>query len=238
MTQLVIAALLAAPQIELDFDWSTFLARSDLLWAWNATEGTAPPKNYWEAPFVGNGTLGAMLWLNPNGTLNFEISRTDVYDDREPGADYSVHPDNFVYNRPRLPIGHYVLAPPAGTSIVAGSLRLSLHDAELRGTLTSADGVATEVVLLANAAVEAADVLALRLGGNAAAWQISWVPSPADSTWAHNDPSCTAPHVPENCYTRGLPPRQSAAADGVATCLQPHWSAAIAYHSTASHRIA
>ena len=221
---LLIPVLSAAPpQVTLDFDWAEFLERTDMLWTWNTTDGTEPPISYWEAPFVGNGALGAMLWLNANGTLRFEISRTDVYDDREPGANYSVKPDNFVYNRPRLPIGHFVLAPPTTSGpIVAGALRLSLHDAELRGTLTGADGVATEVALLANAAVEAADVLVLRLGsssggGGSGGWHVSWVPSPADSTWAHNDPG----------YVRGLPVQQSDGvqpADGVHACVWPHWS--------------
>ena len=50
----------------LDVAWPAFLARSDLLYTWNAS--TAAPTSYYEAPFVGNANLGAMLWFEANGT--------------------------------------------------------------------------------------------------------------------------------------------------------------------------
>lgn len=60
MTGLVLtAATTARPAedsglVDNQVDWAAFLARHDLVW-------DRPGKNYFEAPFVGNGLLGAMI---------------------------------------------------------------------------------------------------------------------------------------------------------------------------------
>ena len=88
-------------------DFAAFLARHDLIW-----EQT--PKSWFEAPFLGNGTLGLMLFQSGPTTLRIEIGRGDAYDHRK--ADGSWH------NRCRLPIGHFMIetaAPmPAAPGVV------------------------------------------------------------------------------------------------------------------------
>ena len=54
-------------------NWAAFLARHDLVW-------NRPGKNYFEAPFVGNGLVGAMIWQDSDHTLRLSVGRTDVTD--------------------------------------------------------------------------------------------------------------------------------------------------------------
>ena len=51
---LACAGAIAAAEVELDVDWEEFLGRSDPVW-------TEPPTEWYEAGFVGNGKLGALL---------------------------------------------------------------------------------------------------------------------------------------------------------------------------------
>ena len=44
----------AAPKIVEEIDWASFLSRHDLVW-------DRMPDDYFNAPFLGNGLLGAML---------------------------------------------------------------------------------------------------------------------------------------------------------------------------------
>ena len=107
-----------------------------------------------------------MLYCSEPGcqALRLDVSRTDVYDDRAPDATYSVKPDNFVFNRPRLPIGsflffclsyfpagHFVFQPRG--KFVAGSMRLRLFQADVVATLATDLGNIT-IQLFANAAFE------------------------------------------------------------------------------------
>lgn len=89
------------------------------------------PTNYFQAPFVGNGLLGAMLWQESETELRLEIGRMDVTDHRT-GAEEA------IVLRGRLPIGHFTLATRG--KITGGTARLRLHDAEAVGAVTTDRG--------------------------------------------------------------------------------------------------
>ena len=74
--------------------WNKFLERHDLVW------DTAAQKWY-DAPFLGNGFLGATLYFNDELTKMFiNLGHTCVYDNREiPDV------DEMMIMQPRLPVG-------------------------------------------------------------------------------------------------------------------------------------
>jgi hypothetical protein len=111
---------------QLKVNWQDFLSRHDMVW-------DTMPGDYFEAPFVGNGLLGTIVFkdnLLPN-TLRFEIGRTDVYDHRSkdlPIAHYGG----------RIPIGQLLLSTAGAIQDI--NLRTDLWNAEIRGTITTSLG--------------------------------------------------------------------------------------------------
>lgn len=94
-------------------DWPTFLAREDLVWTKN-------PATWEEAPFIGNGNLGATIYVQ-DGALAWEVNRADVY-----------------HRSSRYPMGHVALQT-AG-KLTGGEARLDLWQAEARGTVHTDHG--------------------------------------------------------------------------------------------------
>jgi alpha-L-fucosidase 2 len=107
-----VGALLAADPAPA-IDWAGFLARNDLVWAAN-------PKAWEEAPFIGNGNLGATIYLHGD-KLAWEVNRAD-----------------FAHNGSRYPMGH--LALDTIGKITGGESRLDLWNAEARGTVHTDQG--------------------------------------------------------------------------------------------------
>ena len=91
---LACAACATADTVTDRINWPEFLARHDLVWE-------RAPSNWFEAPFLGNGTLGTMVYQTGPQTVRLEVGRGDVYDHRK--ADGAWH------NRCRLPIGHFTI---------------------------------------------------------------------------------------------------------------------------------
>ena len=114
-------------QVNLNVNWQDFLSRHDMVW-------DTMPGDYFEAPFVGNGLLGTIVFkdnLLPN-TLRFEVGRSDVYDHRSkdlPVAHYSG----------RVPIGQLLLSTTGEIKDI--NLRTDLWNAEIRGTITTSLGL-------------------------------------------------------------------------------------------------
>jgi len=114
-------------QVNLNVNWQDFLSRHDMVW-------DTMPGDYFEAPFVGNGLLGTIVFkdnLLPN-TMRFEIGRTDVYDHRSkdlPIAHYGG----------RIPIGQLLLSTAGVIKDI--NLRTDLWNAEIRGTITTSLGL-------------------------------------------------------------------------------------------------
>lgn len=62
------------------------LARSDMVWEWNSSVAASLPQLWTEAPFVGNGMVGAYITVDKRSSeLSIEVSRADYWDVRLPG---------------------------------------------------------------------------------------------------------------------------------------------------------
>jgi len=95
-------------------DWKTFLSRHDLVWK-------KTPDDYFTAPFIGNGLLGAMFYCQEGKKLRLDIGRTDVVEHRNSG-------DLSIIDNGRLPVGHFTLEMNYAFREATG--RLNLYDAE------------------------------------------------------------------------------------------------------------
>jgi hypothetical protein len=104
-------------------DFERFLARHDLVW-----ERT--PTNWFAAPFLGNGTMGAMLYRTGTNTVRIDIGRGDAYDHRKGGGAW--------HQRCRLPIGHFTLDTVGAIQLFNG--RLDLWNAEFNGQVATDRG--------------------------------------------------------------------------------------------------
>ncbi|OIK02798.1 Tat pathway signal sequence domain protein [Streptomyces monashensis] len=134
-----------------DGSWQRFLRGQDLVWS-------RPPTLWYEGPFLGDGLLGSMVYLEPGAnSIRFTVQHGRVQDHRpEFGSGWGTC---------RLPVGHLTL-DPVGT-ITAVDWRLSLYDAELTGAVTTSAGTLTLSALVHG------EVLAARVtasGGERVAW--------------------------------------------------------------------
>lgn len=140
-------------------DWAAFLARQDLVWASN-------PAAWEEAPFIGNGNLGATIYVQ-DGQLAWEVNRAD-----------------FAHRGMRYPMGHVAITT-AG-KLTGGDARLDLWNAEARGTLRTDRGE----VRWRSFTATAPGVIAIELegtGGESGA-HLAWTPGstlPPDKVARH-----------------------------------------------------
>ena len=162
------------------FHWSPALGRH-----------VSPPSNWYESAFTGNGALGLMVWTTINAStripdgLRIDLGRTDVYDDRvsPPSGGMDAGRGNFACDRPRLPIGIF-LVHFSGDAIISFDMRLKLFDAEVEGTVITALGTCA-FEMFSNARYDIADVSAIRFSCNATEHAtLAWVPHAGNSTWA------------------------------------------------------
>ncbi|MHC4753932.1 MAG: hypothetical protein ACYTBP_02195 [Planctomycetota bacterium] len=113
-------------QYSVNIDWKAFLSRHDMVWK-------KLPSNWRESPWTGNGMIGAMLWKQSEA-LRLQVFRADVQTHRPMTQGFS------GYTRARLQIGSFYLRTKADP--IGCDLRMSYHDAELRGTIqTGRDAV-------------------------------------------------------------------------------------------------
>src|SRR5580704_17090966 len=104
-----------ASDVNLKVDWPSFLSNSDLVWH-------RLPENWNSGAFMGNGLLGANVFLNKSKTnLMWRIGGTDV-----------------VLRGNRIPIGELVLKTVG--KLQGANLRLDLWNAELDGTIQTSSG--------------------------------------------------------------------------------------------------
>jgi len=153
-------APVAAPVLSVD--WAAFLARQDLRW------DQAPDK--WEtSAFLGNGKLGAAIFMRPNGGLGWEVNRSDL-----------------IHDGSRYPMGHLSLQMPGGFVSTAAT-RLDLWNAEARGTLSAPGG---EIRWRSFVAAEP-EVIVLELTGlrGEPGVQVLWLPTLARPATAGGRPA-------------------------------------------------
>lgn len=210
----------------LSVDWPSFLGRADPTWH-------TAPTTWYDSAFVGNGKLGAMVKVDTDGaTLKLDIGNSGVWDDRMPGGPGAIVPDDMSCNRPRLPIGGFLLDNFAidGTTF---KMKIGLYDAEVTGSADDIDGADGTLGwrVIAHAAYEDADVVAVEITFNTTglarpmpAWRFQ--PADANRPWATR--SCMRDPKWQN-----NPPARNATepSDGAQIFTQDHLSGA--EHSTA-----
>ncbi|MGH3384725.1 MAG: glycosyl hydrolase family 95 catalytic domain-containing protein [Nocardioidaceae bacterium] len=144
-----------------DADWARFLHDQDLTWG-------DVPKNFYQAPFLGNGGMGASLYRRTEtGRLAVVLGDNRVRD----------HQDDLgsTFGMARLPIGDLVLDTTG--DLVGVDLRLSLFDAVLSGTVTTSAGVvAVECFVHAER-----DVLVLNLRPDEGEADLAWSFTPEEA---------------------------------------------------------
>jgi hypothetical protein len=180
----------AKPAVTVAVDWAAFLDRHDLIL-------NRPARNYFEAPFVGDGLLGAMVWQESDQALRLEIGRTDV-------TDHRTEPEQLeaVARKGRLPIGHFTLSTVG--KITGGTMRLRLYDAEAVGAITTDQGTLSwRLLAQTSRPLLAMDVTAT--GGESVSWE--WRPDVS-----------VVPRKPSESRTN--PPPTLDQRDGVSFCLQ------------------
>eukprot|EP01050_Picozoa_sp_SAG11_P022974 SAG11_NODE_4484_length_1878_cov_7.328274_2_plen_337_part_00 len=116
--------------------------------------------------------------------MRVDISRADVYDDRTPQSTPGSWTNDFVYDQPRLPIGHFELTFSAPVRGAVG--RLSLFNAEASYNVSTADGKICELRAFAPSptAEATADVVVLEATRGGVCGRVAFMPAPAESLWA------------------------------------------------------
>lgn len=131
ITGILAAALLTSCVANTDPSarWQTYMAEQDMHW-------NAVPQLWDEAPFVGNGVMGSMIFQEDEDSLIIQIGRGDVQEHRSESGKHAfgdVLPDSS-----RLPVGYFTLDTVG--KITCCDLRLNLWDAEITGTISTDKG--------------------------------------------------------------------------------------------------
>ena len=179
------------PELKVQIDWASFLSRHDLVW-----ERT--PDDYFNAPFLGNGLLGAMLYKPIDEAMRLDIGRMDVVEHRQTEA-------RSIVDNGRLPIGYFTLDMNYDLKDASGGL--DLYNAEANFSIVAANGQSIELRTLVLRAHDAILVEFEKPVGLQCNWTF------------HPEPSI----VPRNpkVGTRYLnPPPEYAKVDGVNICTQ------------------
>ena len=105
-------------------DWKSFMSRQDMTW-------TRLPQTWYEAPFMGNGSMGSYICKEPGkNAIRVDVGNSMVHDHRTDDAS--------IYGRGRLLIGYFLLHPVG--EIKSGDLRLDLWNAETTGCIRTTRG--------------------------------------------------------------------------------------------------
>ena len=112
-------------------DWPSFMAKHDMIW-------DRLPDQWLNAPFLGNGEQGTLMYKLDNRTLRWDVGCSSAHDHRPAQKDDDLVKSPIVINRGRHFIGHLELKLPADVTGFEG--RLSLWNAEASGTLTANAG--------------------------------------------------------------------------------------------------
>ncbi len=129
-----LAACGAGNGLEEKVAWEDFMARQDPVW-------NRMGKDWWEAPFVGDGELGMMARLRDGKTLQFDVGSNRVHDHRTEDLWQGKVLDAIeVQNRGRLPIGRFELRTRGEIDPAKSTARIDLWNAEAWGELVTSQG--------------------------------------------------------------------------------------------------
>ncbi len=112
-------------------NWPSFMAHHDMIW-------DQLPDQWFNAPFLGNGEQGTLMYKLDERTLRWDVGCSAAHDHRPIEKDDHSEKNPMVLNRGRHFIGHLELELPEDLTKAEG--RLSLWDAEATGTLTTKGG--------------------------------------------------------------------------------------------------
>lgn len=185
--------------------WDQYLSTHDMVW-------DRLPKDWYEAPFLGNGMLGAMLYKQPGSNgMKLDIGRSDAHDHR----DYSG--GGTGYARPRLPVGYFLLEPLKG-NITGCDMRLDLWNAELKGCIHTDCGDIEFTVIVHSE--EMAILFLTKYDKENAGFKWTWVPGEAMSPrQAYGLVKGDAPKVREDYLLNPSP--IAGLQDQIEYCVQP-----------------
>ncbi|MDF7799313.1 hypothetical protein P4C99_07540 [Pontiellaceae bacterium B1224] len=110
-------------------DWPEYMAMQD-------QHFERVPQLWDEAPFVGNGVMGSMIFQTSENQLTIQIGRGDVQEHRTESGKHQAN--NVLPDSSRLPVGYFTLDTVG--KIEDCDLRLNLWDAEITGTITTDRG--------------------------------------------------------------------------------------------------
>lgn len=198
------------PQLREEIDWSDFLSRHEMVWE-------RLPGNWREAPWTGNGLLGAMIWKEGD-SLRLQVFRGDVQSHRSMTQGHS------GFTRSRLQIGSFYLWPTGKP--IGCDLRMDYLKAELTGIVRTDKG---EIRLRHfTHAHEMAIVVELEASGGEQGCRVTWkADSPMPTRAGYPKSAEDLPAVqkvygsryPTEIYAPD-PPARLETADGVEVCVQ------------------
>ena len=105
-------------------NWKGMMKSHDLIWK-------KLPKDMTEAPHLGNGLIGSMLWMDGT-SIRLQVFRADVHDHAGENFGWT------AYSRPRYQIGYFLFKPIG--AVTGCDLRLDIFNAELAGTVFTTRG--------------------------------------------------------------------------------------------------
>lgn len=87
-------------QLDVKVDWRGFIQKADPIWLFDAADKSTWYKKWYDAPFVGNGNLGILTYLNNSETavMRIDIGRADVWDHRMKGSDLATGNPYKIYS--------------------------------------------------------------------------------------------------------------------------------------------
>lgn len=121
-------------EVIVDVDRAAFHARHDLIWeslpTYAATPYISPSSKLDSSAFLGNGSLGALVYREGPDRLAWDLGRSDLYDHQPGGGGW--------FGNNRLPVGWFLMTTKG--HILSGTMRIRIFDAELQGTVTTSLG--------------------------------------------------------------------------------------------------
>lgn len=118
------------PSLKNAINWEKFLGRNDMTW-------TSMPKGWQEAPFLGNGELGLLVYALNKNEIKFELGNGKANDQRDI-PDKMKSTENMMLYRGRLMVGSFNLKTQG--DITGCDWRLDMAKAELRGNIITNKG--------------------------------------------------------------------------------------------------
>lgn len=168
------------------------LHKANLLW-------NTLPTDYYNAPYVGNGSIGTIFWQDKN-SLSFEMGRCDYIDHRN--ENYPL-----LYKENRLKTGNFTLSLD-GIDL-SGTLELDLYQALVKGVLKTEQSRADLRVFNC----DDRDIIVIEVEKKSGKCDIDLI---------YNPYVCESPRLSQHPFAEYVPypPANFSLIDGVCVCVQ------------------